>query len=96
MLNAYRVDAERNGLARGLLAGDTLNVDLVLETVDAGDLALAALVAAANDLDFIILSENQLAIEPRSNSQSRGVVCRKLKQRARSQSGDWCSLKFWK
>lgn len=56
------MDAERNGLARGLLASDALNMDLVLETVDAGDLALAALVAAANNLDFIILSTDQLAI----------------------------------
>lgn len=56
------MNAERNGLARGLLAGDTLNVDLVLETVDAGDLALAALVAAADNLHFIILSGGQLAI----------------------------------
>lgn len=27
---AYRVDAQRNGLAGGLLASDTLNVNLVL------------------------------------------------------------------
>lgn len=56
-----RVDAERDRLARGLLAGDTLNVDLVLETVDADDLALTTLVATANDLHFIILSDGDAA-----------------------------------
>ena len=50
------MDAEGNRLARGLLAGDTLNVDLVLETVDAGDLALTALVGTTNDLNLVVLS----------------------------------------
>ena len=52
-----RVDAERDGLAGGLVAGDTLNVDDVLETVDGGDLALAALVAAADDGDFVVFAD---------------------------------------
>jgi hypothetical protein len=44
------VDAERNGLAGDLLAGDTLNVDLVLQTIDAGDLALTVLVGTTDNL----------------------------------------------
>ena len=54
------MDAEGNRLARGLLAGDTLNVDLVLETVDAGDLALTALVGTTNDLNLVVLSVKEL------------------------------------
>jgi hypothetical protein len=50
------VDAKRDGLAGGLLAGDTLNVDLKLESVDARNLALTTFVAAAHNLHFIILS----------------------------------------
>jgi len=44
------VYAERNGLAGDLLAGDTLNVDLVLQTVNAGDLALTVLVGTTDNL----------------------------------------------
>jgi hypothetical protein len=44
-------------LAVGLLAGDALDLDEVLETVDGGDLALAALVGAPNDGDFVILAD---------------------------------------
>lgn len=51
------VDAERDGLAGGLLAGDTLNVDHVLETVDGGDLALLVLVGATDNLDLVILAD---------------------------------------
>jgi hypothetical protein len=56
---AYRVDAERHGLAGGLLTGDAFDVDLVLQSVDTGDLALAALRAASYYLHLIVLSENQ-------------------------------------
>lgn len=52
-----RVDAQRDGLARDLLAGDTLDVDHVLETVHGGDLALLVLVGAADDLDLVILAD---------------------------------------
>jgi len=51
------VDAERDGLAVGLVAGDALNVDDVLETVDGGDLALTALVGATDDHDLVVLSD---------------------------------------
>lgn len=54
------MNAKGNRLAGGLLAGDTLNVDLVLETVDAGDLALPALKAAADNQNLVVLSINQL------------------------------------
>ena len=50
------VDAEGNALAGGLVAGDTLDVDLVLEAVDRSDLALAALVGAPHDLDLVVLA----------------------------------------
>lgn len=51
------VDAEGNGLARGLVAGDALDVDDVFETVDGGDLALGALVGAADDGDLVVLAD---------------------------------------
>lgn len=50
------VDAEGNALAVGLLAGNTLDMHTPLETVDAGDLALAALVGTAEDGDFVVLA----------------------------------------
>jgi hypothetical protein len=55
------VDAQGNRLARDLLAGDTLDVDDVLETVDGGDLALAALVGSADDGDLVVLSHGDAA-----------------------------------
>lgn len=51
------VDTEGNGLPRGLLLDDTLDVDDVFETVDGGDLSLGALVGTTNDGDLIILSD---------------------------------------
>lgn len=55
------VDAQRDGLAGDLLAGDTLDVDHVLETVHGGDLALLVLVGAADDLDLVILADGDAA-----------------------------------
>lgn len=55
------MDAQRDGLAGGLLAGDTLDVDHVLETVDGGDLALLVLVAAADNLDLVVLADGDAA-----------------------------------
>lgn len=59
--NLGGVDAEGNGLAVGLLPGDALNVDNVLKAVDGGDLALTALVAAADDGDLVILADGKRA-----------------------------------
>lgn len=55
------VDAQRNGLAGDLLAGDTLDVDHVLETVDGGDLALLVLVGAADNGDLVVLADGDAA-----------------------------------
>lgn len=55
------VDAQRDGLAGDLLAGDALDVDHVLETVHGGDLALLVLVGAADDLDLVILADGDAA-----------------------------------
>lgn len=60
------MDAERDALAVGLLAGDTLDVHDVLETVDAGDLALAAFVGAPQDGDFVVLADGYRADLERS------------------------------
>jgi hypothetical protein len=46
-----------DGLAVGLLAGDTLDLDEVLEAVDGGDLALTALVGAADNGDFVVFAD---------------------------------------
>ena len=50
-------DAEGNALAVGLLADNTVDVDNPLETVDAGDLALTALVGATDNGDLVVLAE---------------------------------------
>lgn len=55
------MDAERNGLSRGLVTGDTLNVDHVLETVDGGDLALTALVGTTDNGDLVVLADGDAA-----------------------------------
>lgn len=51
------VDADGHSLTGGLLAGDTLDMDDVLEAVHRGDLALLVLVGAANDLDLVALAD---------------------------------------
>ena len=56
-----RVDAQGNGLTGGLVAGDTLDVDDIFQTVDGGDLALTALVAAADDGDLVVLADGDAA-----------------------------------
>ena len=48
-------------MAVGLLARDTLDVDDVLEAVDRGDLALAALVGAALDDDLVVFADGNCA-----------------------------------
>lgn len=55
------VDAQGDGLAVGLVAGDTLDVDNVLETVHGGDLALTALVGATDNGDLVVLSDGDRA-----------------------------------
>lgn len=55
------VDAQGNGLARSLVAGDTLDVDDVFQTVDGGDLALAALVGSTNNRDLVVLADGDAA-----------------------------------
>ena len=49
--------AQWDGLAGGLVADNTLDVDDVLETVDGGDLALTSLVGATDDGDLVILAD---------------------------------------
>lgn len=55
------VDADGDALAVGLLAGDALDVDDVLEAVDAGDLALTALVGAADNGDLVVFANGYRA-----------------------------------
>jgi hypothetical protein len=50
-------DADRHALAVGLLAGDALDVNHVLEAVAGGDLALTALVGATLDDNLVVLAE---------------------------------------
>jgi hypothetical protein len=50
-------DTNGNALAVGLLAGDALDVDHILEAVAGGDLALTALVAATLDDNLVVLAE---------------------------------------
>lgn len=51
------MDGEGNALAVGLLADNTLDVDGPLQTVDAGDLALTALVGTTDNGDLVVLAD---------------------------------------
>ena len=51
------VDAEWDGLARGLLLDNALNVHDVLETVYGGDLSLTALVGTTDNGDLVVLAD---------------------------------------
>lgn len=55
------VDTEGNALAVGLLADDTLDVDNPLKTVNAGDLALTALLASTDNGDLVVLTDGERA-----------------------------------
>lgn len=55
------VDAEGHALAGDLVASDALDVDDIFETIDGGDLALLALVAATDDHDLVILADGDAA-----------------------------------
>ena len=55
--NLGGVDADRDGGTVGLLAVNALNVDDPLATVDLDNLALTALVGAANNQNLIILAD---------------------------------------
>ena len=55
------MDAERNALAVGTLAGDTLDVDNVLQAVDRENLALASLVGATDNGDLVVLANGDAA-----------------------------------
>lgn len=55
------VDTEGNALAVGLLADDTLDVDNPLKTVNAGDLALTALLASTDNGDLVVLADGERA-----------------------------------
>lgn len=55
------VDADGDALAVGLVAGDAVDVDDVLEAVDRVDLALAALEGAADDGDLVVLADGDAA-----------------------------------
>lgn len=59
--NVGGVEAQRHALARGLVAGDALDVDDVFEAVDGDDLALAALVGAADNGDLVVLADGDAA-----------------------------------
>jgi len=51
------VDADGHRLAGRLLLDDALYVYDIFQTVDGCDLALATLVGASNDGDFVVLSD---------------------------------------
>lgn len=56
-LNVAGVNSDANGGTVGLLAIDLVDVDDPLQAVASGDLALAALVHAALDLDLVVLAD---------------------------------------
>lgn len=79
------VDAQRDGLSRGLLANDLVDVDDVLETVDGGDLALTALVGTTDNGDLVVLADGDAAdlqasksdyiLQSSSGTQKRTLYC---------------------
>lgn len=56
-LHLTRRDAELHALSAGLFLCYSLNVDDIFETVDAKDLALAALVTSAHNDDFVVFPD---------------------------------------
>lgn len=76
-----RGDAEGHGLAVGLFAGDALDLDEVLETVDGRDLALTALVGATDNGDLVILADGDgsdlegTLEQARSNRSQKRILC---------------------
>lgn len=56
-----RVDAQRDALAGGFVAGNALDVNDVFQTIDRGDLALTAFVGTTNDGDLVILADGDTA-----------------------------------
>jgi len=54
-------DANGDRLAVSLLAGDTLDVDDIFQTVDRNDLALTSLVRASCDDNFVVFSDRKSA-----------------------------------
>lgn len=71
------VDAEGNRLAGGLVAGDALNVDDVLEAVNRGDLALLVLVEATDDPDLVVLADGDAPDLGVCQSDGRGTLNRR-------------------
>jgi hypothetical protein len=55
------VDANEGRRAVGLVTLDTVDVDDPALAVDLGDLALAALVFAADDADFVVFADGERA-----------------------------------
>lgn len=55
------MDANGDALTVGLLTDDALDMDGPLETVDAGDFALTALVRATDNRDLVVLADRESA-----------------------------------
>lgn len=66
------VDADGDALAVGLVAGDALDVDDILEAVHRVDLALTALEGAADDGDLVVLADGDAADLQRGSAVPRG------------------------
>ena len=60
-LDLARCDANGYRLAVALLAGDSLDMDKVFQTVDGDDLAFAAFVRAAFDDYFVVFADGDCA-----------------------------------
>lgn len=50
------VNADGDGLARGFVLGDSLDVNDVFETINGGDLSFTTLVGASDNEDFVVLA----------------------------------------
>ena len=55
--NLRGMNAHGDGLAGGLVLGDTLDVDDIFKTVHGGDLSFTALVGASDNKDFIVFAD---------------------------------------
>lgn len=55
------MDANGYGLTVGLLAGHSLDVDEVLQSVYGGDFAFTAFVGSSHNSDFVVFSDGDAA-----------------------------------
>lgn len=83
------MDADGDGGTGGLVAGDALDVDDVLEAVDGSDLALLVLVGAADNGDLVVLADGDGADLLNVSVLSTSWIVWKKNSRCTSHGAPW-------